>query len=250
MDSLVSIIMPSYNSSKYISESITSIIEQDYPFWELLIVDDGSKDNTVQIIKEWQDRDRRIRFEMNSVNSGAAFSRNRGIKMAKGKYIAFLDSDDLWYENKLSTQLRFMEDNNIAFSFASYTKIDENGKHKGLISAPPILTYNNIIKSCSIGCLTAVYNVDKLGKLYMDRIPLREDYTLWLKILKKEKFAYGILSPLGKYRVHKSSISDDKLKSAFYQWKVYRDIEKHSLFKSLYFFVFYGYYGIIKTYFK
>lgn len=234
---LVSIIMPTYNCGKFISESIDSVIGQTITEWELLIVDDCSTDNTAEIVKEYADKYANIKYQCLEENSGPAVARTRAIKFAKGKYIAFLDSDDLWYPNKLQKQIEFMEKNKIYFSATAYERMDENGNSLHTVMIPPKKTdYKKCIRlSNPIGNLTVMYNQEKLGKFEVPMIQKRNDFALWLRILSKTDFCYGMDEVLGKYRLGRTgSVSQNKLKQMKYHWKLYHDIEQHSLFRSLY----------------
>ncbi len=249
MDSTnVSIITPLHNSSQYISKTIQSVLNQTYTDWELLIVDDCSTDDSASIVQKYTVKNKRINLIQLKSNSGAAVARNTAIEKARGRYIAFLDSDDLWTPTKLEEQIDFMQKNNYAFTFTAYNKIDENGNKFGVIEVPDKVNYYNLLKTCSIGCLTAVYDTGMLGKVYMPLINKRQDYGLWLRILKLTPYAYSINKPLANYRVRASSLSGNKITAAKYQWKVYREIEELTLIKSAYFFTTYFLNGIIKTY--
>ena len=243
---LVSIITPSYNSAKYIAQTIESVLAQTYTSWEMIIVDDCSKDNSIEIIEKYLKNDSRIKLHQLEKNSGAAVARNRAIEEAKGRYIAFLDADDLWKPEKLEKQLPFMHENDLAFSYSSYDLIDEDGNSLGTFSTKESLSYEGMLKTCSVGCLTAIYDTEKLGKVYMPLIRIQQDYGLWLKILKEIKTTKGILEPLGTYRILKNSVSSNKRKAAQHQWKIYREAEKLNLFHSVYYFVQYAYNGVIK----
>ncbi len=246
MKDLVSIIMPSYNSEKYIAESIQSVIEQTYENWELLIVDDGSNDDSKQIIRKFMEHNKRIKLINLYRNYGPAIARNIGISEAKGRYIAFLDSDDIWLSYKLEKQLKFMNKNKVALCYSSYYLINEKSKITGKFIIPKKkVDYFELLKTCIIGNLTAIYDIKKVGKVFMENVG-HEDYTLWLKILKKIDYAYGIKEPLSKYRIIKNSISANKLKAAKWQWNIYRNVEKLSLFESLYYFMYYAYNGLKK----
>ena len=232
MNKLVSIITPCYNSEKFIAETIASVINQTYNNWELLITDDGSTDNSVEIINEFILKESRIKL-FKIKNSGAALARNNSIKESKGDFIAFIDSDDMWFPKKLELQVKFMETHCYNLTFTSYKKIDEEGKDLNLIvTCYNTLTYNQMLYSNKIGCLTAMYNSDKLGKIYMPILRKRQDYALWLKILKKEKKAYGLDIVLSKYRVRDNSISNNKIEMLKWNWQVFRKIEKLSFVKS------------------
>ncbi|WP_107697514.1 glycosyltransferase family 2 protein [Campylobacter concisus] len=242
----VTIIMPSYDSEKFIIESIESVLAQTYSNWELIIVDDCSPDDSNKIITKYVDSDGRIKLIKLQKNSGPAVARNTAIEAASGRYIAFLDSDDVWLPNKLETQINFMHDNDLAFTYSSYRLVGEDNEHLGVFITKDKISYFNMLKTCSVGCLTAIYDTKKIGKQYMPLILKRQDYGLWLKILKLIGETKGISEPLATYRIRKNSVSSNKVKAAKYQWKIYRDIEKLSFLKSLYYFVFYAYNGVTK----
>ena len=253
VNNLVSIITPCYNSEEYISDTVQSVIKQTYKNWEMIIVDDFSSDNSVQIIKKYMESDNRIILLELDSNKGAGYARNEAIKKAKGQYHAFLDSDDLWNHDKLSTQIQFMKENNIAFSYSNYNFIENNNISKDRnISFKSKVNYYDLLKSNHIGCLTAMYDLKKIGsknKIFMSEMRCRQDLSLWLAILKKIDFSYGLNQVLGSYRISKRSISSNKLKVIYYQWKLYRKVEKLSFSESIYFLIFYLYFGVIK-YFK
>ena len=236
--------MPSYNSESFIEDSIKSILSQSYNCWELLITDDCSTDGTVDIINSFSIRDPRIKLFVNDVNSGSGASRNNSIKNSKGKYIAFLDSDDLWRDNKLSEQIRFMEDNDYFLTYTAYQKFDSKGK-RGVIFPKETVTYNQLLYSNVIGCLTAVYNSEALGKVYMPDIRRKQDFGLWLNILKKIPKAYCLNKVLADYRSD-SGVTSNKFKVLHQQWFFYRDVAKLSKSKSCYFFISYIVMGVLK----
>ncbi|MGM0944209.1 MAG: glycosyltransferase family 2 protein [Bacteroidota bacterium] len=244
---LVSIITPVHNSFSLIEDTINSVLNQTFTDWELILIDDKSSDNGLSILSKYEELDERIKLLKNKENQGAAITRNRGIEAAQGRYIAFLDSDDLWEPNKLERQLDFMRSNNYPFTFTAYCKFKE-GKLMGMQEVPDKVTHQELLKTCSIGCLTAMYDTEVLGKVYMPDISRRQDFALWLKILKMTPFAYGLNVPLAKYRLRSDSISGNKWKAASYQWKVYRDFEHLSFFKASYYFVHYAFFGVLKTY--
>ena len=250
---LISIITPCYNSEKYISDTIKSVIKQDYQNWEMIIVDDFSNDKSIQIIQKFLNEDNRIKLIQLSENKGAGYCRNYAINQSSGQYYAFLDSDDIWFKNKISKQINFMNKNNIAFSYCSYNFINENGDslNKEPFFSKSKVNYQDILKTNHIGCLTAIYDITKINnqKLYMSEIRARQDLSLWLNILKIIEFGYGLNEVLASYRIRKKSISSNKFKAIYYQWKLYRNIEKFSFSKSIYFLIFYLYFGTIK-YFK
>lgn len=245
MNSKVSIITPSYNSSKYIYQTVESVLAQTYKNWELIIVDDHSTDDSNKIIEEYCKKDNRIRLIKLKKNVGPALARNRGIEEAKGNYIAFLDSDDLWLPEKLEKQISFMLQNNISLTYSSYYTIDKNGGCIGLRKVKSSISYNDMLKSNHIGNLTGIFNCEKIGKYYMDNVG-HEDYTLWLKIMKKIKYTKGIVEPLAKYRITNSSVSANKLKALKWQWNIYRNIIGLNLLKSSYYFAWYVFYAFKK----
>ena len=239
---MVSIITPSYNSEQFISQTIDSVLAQTYENWELIIIDDCSIDNSNKIIEAHMQRSEKIKLILLKNNSGPAIARNKGIEQAKGRYIAFLDSDDLWMPEKLSKQLTFMQKNDIALSFTSYYHMEEESeKIIQYIYALNKVNYSELLKKNIIGCFTVMYDTEKLGKVYMPDIRKRQDYALWLTILKKVPYAYGLDEMLGYYRVRSNSVSSNKILSSKYNWKMYRDIEKLPLHKAIYYFGWYTY---------
>lgn len=244
---LVSVITPSYNSAQFISKAIRSVLNQTFTDWEMILVDDCSTDHSVAVIQSFIEQDSRIKLISLSHNSGAAVARNRAIAAAQGRYIAFLDSDDSWLPNKLETQLKFMQDKSIAFSYSSYEKVDEQGNSLGLMGVPAKVTYQQLLKCCVIGCLTAIYDTHQLGKVYMPLIRKRQDFGLWLRLLKKVDCAYGLQQPLAQYLVRTGSISSNKSTAAAYTWRLYRDVEQLNLGKSCYYFAHYAVRGVLRT---
>lgn len=237
IEDLVSIVTPLYNSEKFIEETIESVLKQTYDKWEMLIVDDCSTDLSSDIIKKYSERDSRIKYIKMEKNSGAALCRNKAIELSKGEFIAFLDSDDLWKEIKLERQLKFMKNSGYAVSFHNYEQIDENGtKLNKIIKVPkkPV-TYKSYLLSNPIGCLSGMYSIKKIGKQYMPILQNREDTAFWLKLLKIEKYIYGIDENLAEYRVRKNSLSSKKIKLIKYHWKLYREIEKLSILQSFFY---------------
>ena len=180
----VSIITPTYNSEEFISETITSIINQTYTNWELLITDDCSSDDTLKIIDFFQKKDNRIKLLRLDTNQGAGVARNNSIKDSKGKFIAFCDSDDQWKPDKLEKQIHFIKANNLVFTYSSYDVTDESGNFIKSINAPKTLTLKNILSNNYVGCLTAIYDSAAIGKQYMPAIRKRQDWVLWINILK------------------------------------------------------------------
>lgn len=235
---LVSIITPSFNSAVFIAETIEAILNQTYPYWELLITDDCSTDNSVDIIDEYVRKDSRIKLQKLEINSGAGICRNRSIEMARGRYIAFCDSDDVWMSQKLEKQLAFMEKKKCALTYSSYMLMNEEGAEKGIVVCQSKLNYNQLKRDNEIGCLTAMYDTEKVGKMYMSSIRKRQDWGLWLEILAKCKVAYGIKEPLAYYRIRKGSISNKKMNLVKHNINVYRTILKFPVWKAYLFFSF------------
>lgn len=235
----MSIITPMYNSEDFISETIGSIINQTYSNWELILIDDFSRDRTLQTIKPFLKEYSNIRLIQNDANLGAALSRNKGIFEAKGQYITFLDADDLWKPHKLETQLAFMENENCDMSFSSYDLINENGEPLNKrINALQTLSYNKLLKSNYIGNLTGMYNAKVLGKITSPNLKKRQDWLIWLAAIKKSrKPAYGIQKSLAYYRVRKDSMSSNKLNLLKYNYWVYKKGLGFSSLKSMYFMI-------------
>lgn len=232
---LISVITPTYNCADFLGETIKSVQKQTYQKWEMIIVDDCSTDNTKEIVEKYMCNDTRIKYFCLEKNSGAAVARTKAMEIANGNYMAFLDSDDIWTEDKLKKQLSFMEKYNIAFSCTSYEQIDEEGKKLNkVIKSVPKVDYNRLLLDCPVGNSTVMYNVEKMGKFEVPNIRKRNDDALWLKMLKQEKYIYGIESVLAKYRIRKNSISSNKFKVIKYHWILYRDIEHLNVARSLF----------------
>lgn len=209
IDGLVSIIMPSWNTGKFIAESIESVLAQTYKNWELLIVDDCSTDNTDEVVASFKDT--RIKYFKNEKNSGAALTRNRAMREAQGEWIAFLDSDDLWAPNKLEKQLRFMNDNGYVFSYHDFVKIDEESKPLNVyVTGPNVVTKQGMYNYGYPGCLTFMYSAKAMGLIQIKDIKKNNDYAILLKLCKKAD-CYLLNENLAQYRIRKKSISHDKI---------------------------------------
>lgn len=241
---LVSIITPVYNSEKYIGETIKSVLSQTYDNWEMLIADDCSKDNTAEVIKEFTDP--RIKYFKLEKNSGAAVARNKALEKAQGKYIAFLDADDMWKPNKLERQLNFMIENKVGFSFTGYEILRENGNK--VIKVPSKLNYSQFMKNTIIGTLTVMVNTEIVGEVRLVNVKKDHDSMTWAKLLREGHMAYGLNESLAYYRKVEGSISNDKFKAAKNHWDNCRRIEKLPLIKCLYYFFFYGINAVKKHY--
>lgn len=230
---LVSIIMPAFNAEEYINEAIESVLKQTYENWELIIVNDCSTDKTLSIVKRYAMLDRRILYFTLEKNSGAASARNKAIELAQGRYLAFLDSDDLWEKNKLAIQIKFMKENNYYFTATSYHKIDENSESLNrVVDAYERLDYFGLLKECP-GNSTVIYDVKEIGKVKIPNIRKRNDYVMWLQVIKKSKYLYGINLPLSSHRIRKGSLSKNKFSLVKYHWKIYREIEEINSYLSL-----------------
>ncbi|WP_026803579.1 glycosyltransferase family 2 protein [Aliarcobacter lanthieri] len=232
----VSIITPSYKSERFITQTIESVLSQTHQDWEMIIVDDLNPDNANEIIEEYCKKDNRIKLIKLEKNSGPAVARNKAIEESKGRYIAFLDADDLWKPEKIQKQLAFMKKKDCAFSYSAYETMNEEGYISQKVIIPPSkLSYTDLLKSNYIGCLTAIYDTYKIGKIYMPLITKRQDYGLWLKILKKTNVAYGLIEPLAIYRIMSNSVSSNKISLLKYHYKLFTEFENIGKIKSLYY---------------
>ncbi|MGV7092680.1 glycosyltransferase family 2 protein [Siccibacter turicensis] len=239
MTDLVSIVMPTWNSEATVYDSIKSVVEQTYPNWELLITDDCSSDGTMNVLLDFAASDKRIKVFKNTSNSGAGVARNNSIAHAQGRFIAFLDSDDLWHAEKLSKQISFMLDHNYALSYTYYRKINSSGEVTGHIIPPGFVSYSELLKSNVIGCLTAMYDTATTGKVFMPAIRKRQDMALWLKILQDIDYAWCLPEELASYREGHNSLSSNKLKILFSQWDFYRNYLNFNPIKAAWYFSFY-----------
>lgn len=222
---LVSIIMPAYNCDNYVVEAINSVLAQTYQNWELLVLDDGSKDNTLQTIKEFAQKDSRIKALPNGKNMGVSTTRNRGIDLATGEWIAFLDSDDIWQPSKLEKQLKLAGEKSAEFLFTGSSYINEEGEpFKGVFNIPEKVTYERLRNHNVISCSSVLVKKKYFKNIKMEKDDMHEDYAVWLRILKLGIIAYGIDEPLLIYRISKNSKSGNKLKSVKMTYKVFRFI--------------------------
>ncbi len=213
----------------------------------MIVVDDCSADKSAEIVDAIAKKEPRIRLIRLDKNSGPAIARNIAIKASYGRYIAFLDSDDLWLPQKLEKQIDFIRRTDAGLVYSGYHMIEEeSGERIGTVSIPARVDYRELLKQNVIGCLTALYDTEKLGKVYMPEIMKRQDFALWLKILKQIPYAYGLNEPLACYRVRNASVSSNKILSSLYNWKLYRDIEKLPLHRALYYFGWYTYRSFLK----
>lgn len=232
-EGLVSIIMPSYNTAQYIRESIQSVLNQTYQNWELIIVDDCSTDNTDEIVTSIKDE--RIKYYHNDKNRGAAISRNRALREAKGRWIAFLDSDDLWMPEKLEKQISFMENNGYSFSYTNYEEIDVDGNSTSVkVTGPKKVTKTGMFNYCWLGCLTVMYDRNIIGLIQIEGIKKNNDYAMWLKVCK-EADCYLLDENLGKYRKGRAgSVSTHSIKTMVgWHYKLFREAEKQGAVRSI-----------------
>lgn len=232
---LVSVITPTYNCGKFIADTIRSVQAQTYPNWEMIIMDDCSTDDTRDIVGALSRQDSRIKYHCLPANAGAAVARTEAMRLAEGQWMAFLDSDDLWHPEKLQCQLDFMQENGCVFSCTAYEQIDETGKPLGkIVRTVPKTDYNRLLLDCPVGNSTVMYSVEKMGKFEVPNIRKRNDDALWLQMLKKEPYIWGLPEVLMQYRLRSGSISRNKLKVIKYHWVLYRRIEHLSLPRSLF----------------
>lgn len=243
---LCSVIMPLFNAEDYLVASVESVKAQSFSDWELLLVDDASTDSSAQLARQLAADDSRIRVFSCAQNSGAARARNLALEAAQGRFIAFLDSDDLWHPAKLEQQLSWMQEQQLAFTFTAYEKINAQGEHLGWVGVPSRVDYTQLLRCCVIGCLTAIYDRQRLGRVPMPDLRSRQDFGLWLKLLKKTEAAYGLNQPLAYYRVHSASLSANKFKAARQTWHVYREVEKLNWLQSSYYFSHYALRGLLR----
>ena len=248
MNDLVSIIIPVYNAEKFIDETISSVIEQTYTNWELLLVNDCSTDNSEKIIQKYL-KDDRIKLINNKTNSRTAISRNNGIKAAKGKYICFLDADDKWDSKKLEKQINFIKQKKCEFSFTGYEFADKdcipNGKK---VHVPEKISYKQALKNTTIWTSTVMFDMTKLSKedIYMPIVDRGQDTACWWKVLKKVDYAYGLNEILSFYRRTNNSLSSNKITALKRTWNLYRNVEHLNIFKSAYCFCFYAFRAVLR----
>ncbi len=244
MEDLVSIIVPVYNAEKFILDAIGSVEAQTYPFWELLLVEDGSSDGTVALIEEYvrQKGEKRIRLICQPSNMGAARARNRGLQEAMGRYIAYLDADDLWAPEKLSRELAFMEEQGAAFAFTGYEFADELAKGTGkVVRVPKTLSYRQALSNTTIFTTTVMFDTRRIPKELLEMPVIKsEDTALWWKILRSGYTAWGLDENLARYRRAGRTLSSNKLEAIRRIWKLYREAEGLSVVRSAWHFCFWA----------
>ncbi len=238
---IVSVITPVYNSEKYIEKTINSVRNQTFDKFEMILVDDCSNDNSQKIIENIMQKDDRIRYILLEKNSGAAVARNTGIAAAKGRFISFLDSDDVWKSNKLEHQLNFMKSDKYAFTYTAFETITEDNKIiQSRVLVPEKLNYTQLLKNTAIACSTVIIDRNSVGDFRMPLVRKGQDTATWLQLLRESvDTAYGLNEVLSSYRNVKGSISDDKLGALKRTWNTYRNIEQLPLSKTVYYFSWY-----------
>lgn len=234
---LVSVIMPCLNGARFIRKAIESVQTQTLEDWQLLVIDNGSTDGSVKVVQEFERTDARIVL-LSDRRGGAAAARNQGIDAARGRYIAFLDCDDMWLPTKLMDQVGTMGRDRLRFCWTSYEVVNEEGTFVRNQNCAVRATYEDVLhKRTTIGCLTAIYDTEAFGKQFMPDIRMRQDFALWLRLLRTAAtdghVCRGIDKTLARYRVHKGGMTYNKARAAYYQWRVYRDIERLPLPKRL-----------------
>lgn len=225
INDLVSVVMPAYNCEKYIVEAVESVLKQTYSNLELIIIDDGSKDSTLEILNNYVKKDSRVKVFQNEKNSGVSATRNRGISIAKGNWIAFLDSDDIWGEDKLQKQMDCAEKYNAQFVFTGVSYIDEEGNsYNGVFQVPDQISYKKLLRQNVITCSSVLVQKKYFENIKMEKDEMHEDYAVWLRILRLGITAYGISAPLLTYRISRNSKSGNKIKTVKMTYKVFRFI--------------------------
>lgn len=244
LEELISIVVPVYNAERFVRETMDSVLAQSYPHWELLLVEDGSSDGTVSVIERYieEREETRIRLIRQPANMGAAMARNRGVREAKGRYIAYLDADDLWASKKLEHQLRFMQERDIAFAFTGYEFADERGVGTGkVVRVPESLTYRQALSNTTIFTTTVMFDRTKFEEELLQMPDIKsEDTALWWKVLRHGYTAYGLDENLASYRRAGKSLSSNKLEALRRIWNLYRRAEGMSIPSSMWHFCFWA----------
>ena len=249
MKELVSIVMPVHNAERYLEEAIRSVMTQTYSHWELIVVDDASTDRSVEIATALSLEDTRIKVHKNPTPTGyPATPRNMAVELAKGRYIAFLDSDDMWLPGKLEHQLPFFsESEKIGVVFSNYEKIDEDSERDNrVIKARKITDYKKLLLGNVIGNVTAIYDTERVGKVYFQKVR-HEDYAMWLSIMKRGFLARNTGAVMALYRITANSVSSQKLHLLSWQWNIYRNMEHLGFFHSVFCYLNYAVRGFIKS---
>jgi teichuronic acid biosynthesis glycosyltransferase TuaG len=247
---LVSIITPVFNSERFIEETIDSVLGQTCVNWELILVDDCSTDQTPELIKNYIQMDKRIRYIRLERNMGAAAARNRGLEAASGRYVAFIDADDLWMPDKLIKQLTLMKEKNVGFTFTAIEMIDENDNIvKAKRAVVPVIDYKFLLSNTMIACSSVVLDREMTGKFQMPDVRKGQDFATWLMLLRGGLLAYGIDRTLVRYRLVNGSISSNKFGALKRTWKIYREQEHLNIPRSAYYFSLYALHALKKYHF-
>jgi len=240
IDNLVSIVTPVYKAEKFIEKTINSVLQQTYPNFEMILVDDCSADDSAAVIKGLMAQDERIKYVKLEENSGAAVARNTGLEHAMGQYIAFIDSDDVWKPEKLAKQLAFMQENDYAFTYTSYEMVKESGEVIiEAVKLPKKLNYSGLLKNTAIACSTVIIDRKVIGDFRMPLVRKGQDTATWLKILRSHDYAYLLDEVLGSYRQVEGSISSNRIGALKRTWNTYYRLEKLPLPKAIYYFCYY-----------
>lgn len=244
MNKTVSVVVPVYHAKEYIEETMNCVMAQTYKDWELLLIVDGPQDPTIEVIQKYIEAhpDAQIRLLIQDKNQGAALARNRGVQESHGRYIAYLDADDLWVPQKLEKELEFLRKKDAAFAFTGYEFADENAKGTGkVVSVPEKLTYKEALKNTTIFTTTVMFDTEKIDKALLEMPNMKsEDTALWWKVLRNGYIAYGLNENLALYRRPAVSLSSNKLIAIKRIWNLYRQAEKLSIPYSCYNFCFWA----------
>ena len=247
MQELISIVVPVYNAEKFIKETLKTVINQTYKNWELILVDDASTDNSVKLINDFVRKDKRIKlYDHKGKNLGAGPTRNLGTKHARGRYVAFLDADDLWHPEKLERQLNFVKQNDAAFICTSYEFAFFNGKPSGVkVIVPDKAKYRQVLTNVTVWTSTVMFDMKKLTKsdIMMPNVPRGQDAATWWQVLKKVDHVYGLKDVLAYYRRTPSSLSANKIKAIKRTWRLYREIERYNFLLSVLYLIQHSYYA-------
>jgi len=246
MAELVSIITPAYRAAKYIDQAITSVQQQTYPHWELIVTDDCSPDDTREVVARYAEQDRRVRLVAQTVNQGPAMARNASLREAQGRFVAFLDSDDWWLPKKLELQLDLMSRSGSALTYTQFRRVDQDGNNEGrLIKVPDRLTYRSLLGNTAIATSTAMVDRKQTGNFQMTKT-YYDDFALWLKLLRAGHVAKALHEDLMRYRVLQGSVSRSKVNSAARVWSTYREIEGMGIVSSSLYFSLYACNALLK----
>ncbi len=239
---LFSVISPVYNSARFLAEAVASVQAQTLDDWELVLVDDASQDGSLELAEQLAARDQRIRVLPLQENVGPAKARNTAIAEARGRYLAFLDSDDIWCPEKLERQLSLLKLSGASLVYSAYEKVNETGARSGrVVQVPSRVSYQDLLRATVIATVTAVVDIERTGPIRMPDIRKRQDYAFWLYLLRNHGMAYGVQYPLAYLRKRPGSLSSNKLSATWYTWRVYREFEHLHIPASLYYL---GHYGL------